>query len=45
MKSCPGCSGRLARVVRHHRPDLPIVPVSAYSGAGLTQGALTRWQQ
>jgi CheY-like chemotaxis protein len=30
----------LARVLRHHRPDLPIVLVSGYSGAMLTHDAL-----
>ena len=29
-----------ARVLRHHRPDLPIVLVSGYSGVSLTEGAL-----
>jgi signal transduction histidine kinase/ActR/RegA family two-component response regulator len=36
----PGLTGTgLARVLRHHRPDLPIVLVSGYSGAMLTQDA------
>jgi PAS domain S-box-containing protein len=30
----------LARVLRHRRPDLPIVLISGYSGAALTQSAL-----
>jgi PAS domain S-box-containing protein len=30
----------LARVLRHRRPDLPIVLMSGYSGAALTQSAL-----
>ena len=29
----------LARVLRHRRPDLPIVLMSGYRGATLTQGA------
>jgi PAS domain S-box-containing protein len=37
----PGLTGTgLARVFRHHRPDLPIVLMSGYSGASLTQDAL-----
>jgi signal transduction histidine kinase len=36
----PGLTGtRLARVVHHHRPDLPIVLMSGYSDANLTQDA------
>jgi CheY-like chemotaxis protein len=38
MKSCPGLTGTgLARVLRNHRRDLPIVLVSGYSGASLIQ--------
>jgi DNA-binding NtrC family response regulator len=38
----PGLTGTgLARVLHHHRPELPIVLVSGYSGVSLTQGALT----
>jgi CheY-like chemotaxis protein len=41
MKSCPGLTGTgLARVLRNHRRDLPIVLVSGYSGTSLTQDAL-----
>jgi CheY-like chemotaxis protein len=37
----PGLTGTgLARVLRHHRPDLPIVMLSGYSGASVTQDAL-----
>ncbi|HWS69924.1 MAG TPA: AAA family ATPase [Steroidobacteraceae bacterium] len=37
----PGLTGTgLARVLRHRRPDLPIVLVSGYSGATLTQDSL-----
>jgi FixJ family two-component response regulator len=37
----PGLTGTgLARVLHHHRPDLPIVLVSGYIGAMLTQDAL-----
>jgi CheY-like chemotaxis protein len=37
----PGLTGTgLARALRHRRPDLPIVLVSGYSGAILTQDAL-----
>jgi PAS domain S-box-containing protein len=37
----PGLTGTgLARVLRHHRPDLPIVLMSGYSGPILTQRAL-----
>jgi CheY-like chemotaxis protein len=38
----PGLTGTgLARVLRHHRPDLPIVLMSGYSGAILTKDALS----
>jgi CheY-like chemotaxis protein len=37
----PGLTGtELARVLRHRRPDLPVVLMSGYSGATLTHGAL-----
>jgi CheY-like chemotaxis protein len=37
----PGLTGTgLARELRHHRPDLPIVLVSGYDGAMLTRDAL-----
>ncbi len=37
----PGLTGtELARMLRHRRPDLPIVLTSGYSGATLTHGAL-----
>jgi PAS domain S-box-containing protein len=37
----PGLTGTgLAKVLRHHRPDLPIVLMSGYSGPILTQQAL-----